>query len=157
MIFLKILILIVTVIIGIFVIVFIAGFFVASRQSSTKKLHEWAKKVILNELSNNERNALEEIWLGFKQKNPKEAKETFSKLQQKEAENLRRICNAYYRPINFSSGKLMDTVSWISNYKTAIKNGFGKGESEIIAGIIMNGYEIVCEMQSKNDPLKERL
>lgn len=128
-----------------FLITFLVGFILAASTSSEKKLKEWARGVINTELSEKERYALREIWLSFKSKDTTRAGEVLAELKPDEIAHLKGICAPNFRPKVFSAGAFGDNLSWQVWFDRAKEIGFGNDEAHIIAGIALNGYEVVVE------------
>ena len=137
----KILIVLVLVVVGFFVVIFLAGFIMAMFTGSEKKMKGWAKEFLDSNLSDKERMALDGIWKAFQADNTKAAEELLNSLSPQEVAKLKRICSPDIRPVQFSSGASGDNLSWNVWFNEAKEKGFSEASSHIIAGIGLNGYK----------------
>ncbi len=137
----KILIVLALIVVGFFVLIFLAGFIIAMLTGSEKKMKGWAKEFLEGNLSVEEKEALDGIWKAFQAGKTEVAEELLNSLSPQEVAKLKKICSPDIRPVQFSSGAAGDNLTWDVWFNEAKEKGFSETSSYIIAGIGLNGYK----------------
>jgi hypothetical protein len=100
-----------------------------------RRLEEWAREVVLTELTSNQRQAMTDLWHAFKAGRIPD-KDPLAGLLPSERELLLHVCSDKFRPAEFGSG----SVLWRAHELSLVERGYSPEQAEVIAGMTLSAF-----------------
>ena len=99
-------------------------------EKRNKKLAQWAKSVPISSI---QQNAMWEVWLAGKQKNPP-AHDPLLELNEDDRKYIIKICSADFRPLEYGTASVLR----LSSFKHYQEIGFTAEQAAVITGMMFN-------------------
>ncbi|MFA5126966.1 MAG: hypothetical protein WC465_03140 [Patescibacteria group bacterium] len=131
----KILLILIGVIVGFFLLLFIAGMVIAAITGSKKNRKVFAM-TLLDQLPTELIQKLREIFKAHKSGNVEKVNKITESISAVQIHEVMNLLSPKSRPAQFSSGKLGDALAWTALENGLQENGYSNNASRIVAGII---------------------
>ncbi|GEM_PF-3462015 len=131
-------------IVGLFLLIFTAGFAIAAL-TNKKRLRNNASR-LLAQLSDHEKSVVEKIWFSFQKENTNDANITATELSRLEIDHISLLFDPNNRRGDLSSGKVLDSTLWFAWLNRAKEKGFNDTAATVVAGMGLHGLEKILQI-----------
>lgn len=143
----KVILIIILIIAGIFVALFLAGMVSAAILGSKKKRRAFAL-VAIAQLPEELRSKLLTIFLSYQKEDVKRVNSLVQEMDREYLKLLLNITSPQNRPADFSAGRFGDNLSWTAMEISLTEKGYSANASKIIAGIFLHDFnEVLSKME----------
>jgi hypothetical protein len=137
-----------------FILLFVLGGLMASKQGSDKQRRARAV-VALSQMTEEQRNCLLDIFSAYKENDTQAANKAADKASPKDVEFLANFFNFNNRPSEYKSGTL-GMANWVVFRDKLMGLGYSKEVSKILPVVILDNYNEVLEKMIKVKQEKRR-